>query len=171
MRLSRNARGSHLSESHRGARSPGAERKIFVLARIPIFLPTIIRWSLFLSFGCGIEDSHHSAEGAGFAYALCAYLRREEQKAITTNKPERLSQNSPRAAYPYSPSAEPFARHGVRIPRPKIGKLACQAQGVGIFAKGEYPYPPKISRKILQPSRFYAIIPSPINKNLTEIII
>jgi len=25
----------------------------------------------------------------------------------------------------------------LRIPRPKIDKLACQAQGVGIFAKGE----------------------------------
>ena len=32
------------------------------------------------------------------------------------------------------------ARHGVRIPRPKIDKLACQAKGVGIFAKCEYPY-------------------------------
>ena len=29
---------------------------------------------------------------------------------------------------------------GVRISHPKIGKLACQAQGVGIFAKSEYPY-------------------------------
>ena len=47
---------------------------------------------VFLSFGSGIEDSHHSA-----------------------------------------------VRRGVRIPRPKIDKLACQAQGVGIFAKGEYP--------------------------------
>ncbi|MBQ8268788.1 MAG: hypothetical protein IJZ24_03785 [Clostridia bacterium] len=27
----------------------------------------------------------------------------------------------------------------VRIPHPKIDKLACQAQGVGIFAIGEYP--------------------------------
>ena len=25
----------------------------------------------------------------------------------------------------------------LRIPHPKIDKLACQAQGVGIFAKGE----------------------------------
>ena len=31
-------------------------------------------------------------------------------------------------------------RRGVRIPRPKIEELALQAQGVGIFAKGEYPY-------------------------------
>ena len=28
-------------------------------------------------------------------------------------------------------------RNPVRIPRPKIDKLACQAQGVGIFAAGE----------------------------------
>ena len=28
----------------------------------------------------------------------------------------------------------------LRIPRPKIGKLACQAQGVGIFAKGEITF-------------------------------
>jgi len=27
-----------------------------------------------------------------------------------------------------------IAQKRVRIPRPKIGKLACQAQGVGIFA-------------------------------------
>ena len=27
----------------------------------------------------------------------------------------------------------------VRIPLPKIGKLACQAKGAGIFALGEYP--------------------------------
>ena len=27
----------------------------------------------------------------------------------------------------------------LRIPHPKIDKLACQAQGVGIFAKGEIP--------------------------------
>ncbi len=27
----------------------------------------------------------------------------------------------------------------VRIPRPKICKLACKAKGVGIFAKGEIP--------------------------------
>jgi hypothetical protein len=27
----------------------------------------------------------------------------------------------------------------LRIPRPKIDKLACQAQGVGIFAVGEIP--------------------------------
>ena len=25
----------------------------------------------------------------------------------------------------------------LRIPHPKVDKLACQAQGVGIFAKGE----------------------------------
>ena len=31
-------------------------------------------------------------------------------------------------------------RHGVRIPRPKIDKLACQAKGEGIFAHSEYPY-------------------------------
>ena len=27
----------------------------------------------------------------------------------------------------------------VRIPRPKIGKLACQAQGEGIFAQANIP--------------------------------
>ena len=30
-------------------------------------------------------------------------------------------------------------RMGVRIPHPKIEELALQTQGVGIFAKGEYP--------------------------------
>ena len=33
--------------------------------------------------------------------------------------------------------AEP--RNGVRIPRPKIDKLACQAKDEGIFAAGEIP--------------------------------
>ena len=28
----------------------------------------------------------------------------------------------------------------LRIPHPKIDKLACQAQGAGIFAKGEIPF-------------------------------
>ena len=32
-----------------------------------------------------------------------------------------------------------FSRARVRIPHPKIDKLACQAQGVGIFAVGEIP--------------------------------
>ena len=31
------------------------------------------------------------------------------------------------------------AQTRVRLPHPKIGKLACQAQGVGIFAAGELP--------------------------------
>ena len=30
-------------------------------------------------------------------------------------------------------------KNRVRIPHPKIDKLACQAQGAGIFAIGEYP--------------------------------
>ena len=30
-----------------------------------------------------------------------------------------------------------LAQKPLRIPHPKIGKLACQAQGVGIFAEGE----------------------------------
>jgi len=30
-------------------------------------------------------------------------------------------------------------KHGVRIRRSKIDKLACQAQSVRIFAEGEYP--------------------------------
>ena len=37
-------------------------------------------------------------------------------------------------------SPSELARRGVRIPHPKIEELALQAQGVGIFAKGEYPY-------------------------------
>ena len=32
------------------------------------------------------------------------------------------------------------AQNWVRISRPKIGKLACQAQGEDIFANGEIPY-------------------------------
>jgi hypothetical protein len=32
--------------------------------------------------------------------------------------------------------APPCTPNPVRIPRPKIDKLACQAQGVGIFAQG-----------------------------------
>ncbi|MBR2650239.1 MAG: hypothetical protein IKD45_01125 [Clostridia bacterium] len=31
------------------------------------------------------------------------------------------------------------AKHGVRITHPKIGKLACQAQGEGIFAEANIP--------------------------------
>ena len=38
-----------------------------------------------------------------------------------------------------NPSAEPLARHGVRISHPKVGVLAHQTQGVEIFATGEYP--------------------------------
>ena len=56
----------------------------------------------FLSFGGGIEDSHHSAEGAGFAYAQSAYLRREEISALIYNLAEHFLQISPRAAYPYA---------------------------------------------------------------------
>ena len=40
------------------------------------------------------------------------------------------------------PHGEPTlrtAQNWVRIPRPKIDKLACQAQGEGIFARGEIP--------------------------------
>ena len=36
-------------------------------------------------------------------------------------------------------SASEAQRKWVRIPRPKIGKLAWQAQGEGIFAAGEIP--------------------------------
>ena len=36
-------------------------------------------------------------------------------------------------------SASEAQRNWVRILRPKIGKLACQAQGVSIFTKGEIP--------------------------------
>ncbi|MBQ8696598.1 MAG: hypothetical protein IJ519_02660 [Clostridia bacterium] len=32
---------------------------------------------------------------------------------------------------------EPCSSNPLRIPHPKIDKLACQAQGVGIFAIGE----------------------------------
>ena len=32
---------------------------------------------------------------------------------------------------------EPRSTNPLRIPHPKIDKLACQAQGVGIFAEGE----------------------------------
>ena len=32
---------------------------------------------------------------------------------------------------------EPRSTNPLRIPHPKIDKLACQAQGVGILAKGE----------------------------------
>ena len=66
----------------------------------------------FLSFGRGIEGSHHSA-----------------------------------------------ARRGVRIPRPKIEELALQAQGVGIFAKDEYPSArPQFPANALQSPRFYVIL-------------
>ena len=37
------------------------------------------------------------------------------------------------------PVVVPRATTRVRIPRPKIGKLACQAKGEGIFALSEYP--------------------------------
>ena len=44
----------------------------------------------------------------------------------------------------WHPHGEPISASGakrnwVRILRPKIDKLACQAQGVSIFAKGEIP--------------------------------
>ena len=47
-----------------------------------------------------------------------------------------LQRNSPLLA----PAREPItalARNWVRIPRPQIDKLACQAKDVGIFAIGE----------------------------------
>ena len=47
--------------------SPVAKRKILVTDEYPYF-QTIIRWSVFLFLGSGIEDSNPSAEGAGFAY-------------------------------------------------------------------------------------------------------
>ena len=39
----------------------------------------------------------------------------------------------------YEPTPSATAHGWVRIPHPKIGVLAHQAQGVGIFAKGEIP--------------------------------
>ena len=39
----------------------------------------------------------------------------------------------------FAPGSVAVPQNPVRIPRPKIDKLACQAQDEGIFAKGEYP--------------------------------
>ena len=49
--------GSHLSESGRGACSPAAKRKIFVLCTNTLVPPTIFGWSVFLSFGGGTTTS------------------------------------------------------------------------------------------------------------------
>lgn len=54
----------------------------------------------------------------------------------------RASENA-RATVVFSPSRLTLlARIRVRIPRPKVGELAHQTQGEGIFAEGETPRPP-----------------------------
>ena len=59
---------------------------------------------------------------------LAGSAKHAERRAFFFGTPSRTS--SPSEAKP---------RKRVRIPRPKIDKLACQAQGEGIFAAGEIP--------------------------------
>ena len=70
--------------------------------RVPLFRRPSSDGRFSFPFGRGIEDSHHSAEGAGFAYAQSAYLRREEISALIYNLAEHFLQFFSRAAYPYA---------------------------------------------------------------------
>ena len=106
----------------------------------------------FFRSGRGIEDSHHSAElceargshtplvdrQARLSGGECGYLHE-----VNTPIPD----HQPMVFFSFiwlwnrlpNPSAEPLARHGVRISHPKVGVLAHQTQAVEIFATGEYP--------------------------------
>ena len=57
---------------------------------------------------------------------------------VWNNRKGELQSNSPLLAPVREPISAP-AQRWVRILRPKIDKLACQAQGESIFAKGEIP--------------------------------
>ena len=104
----------------------------------------------FLSFGCGIEDSHHSAARSKARGIAARTLFHIDVSLLIYSSQHLLARQD-------------TAQGGMRIPRPKIEELALQAQSAGIFATGEYPYSTRrelapISRNILQSPRFYAII-------------
>ena len=102
----------------------------------------------FLSFGIVIEDSHRSAarHGGRIPRPKIDKLACQE-KGVGIFDARRI----PLCSYHHSmvcflsfgivieDSHHSAARHGVRIPRPKIDKLACQEKGVGIFDARRIP--------------------------------